>query len=132
MDVMRRELTPVEPMPVKGAVLAAPNVGAGVPKSEVVAVGVPKSEFVAAGVPKSEDVAAGVPKSEDVDAGAPKSEGVCVAGAPEEAPNNPVEGVVEVPNNPPGVVGGVEPGSQQNISDILVGKLILHDSSKLN
>jgi len=102
-------VAPVEPMPVKGAVLAAPNVGAGVPKSEVVAVGVPKSEFVAAGVPKSEDVAAGVPKSEDVDAGAPKSEGVCVAGAPEEAPNNPVEGVVEVPNNPPGVVGGVEP-----------------------
>jgi hypothetical protein len=110
-------------------VLYSPNVGAGVPKSEVVAAGVPKSEFVAAGVPKSEDVAAGVPKSEDVDAGAPKSEGVCVAGAPEEAPNNPVEGVVDVPNNP-GVVGGVEPGSQQNISDILVGNLILHDSSK--
>jgi len=26
MDVMRRELTPVEPMPVKGAVLAAPAI----------------------------------------------------------------------------------------------------------
>lgn len=112
-------------------VLYSPNVGAGVPKSEVVAAGVPKSEFVAAGVPKSEDVAAGVPKSEDVDAGAPKSEGVCVAGAPEEAPNNPVEGVVDVPNIPPGVVGGVEPGSQQNISDILMSNLILHDSSKI-